>query len=72
MIKVVLAMQQNRLPASLNYAGPNPYIDFDKAHLQVIAEGAEWPRYTGKAVAGISGFGFGGTNGSMLLSRYRD
>lgn len=70
LIKVVLAMQQNRLPASLNYAGPNPYIDFDKAHLQVIAEGAEWPRYTGKAVAGISGFGFGGTNAHVVVKEY--
>ncbi|MFT7021198.1 MAG: polyketide synthase 13 [Rhodococcus sp. (in: high G+C Gram-positive bacteria)] len=70
LIKVVLAMQQNRLPASLNYAGPNPYIDFDKAHLKVVAEGAEWPRYTGKAVAGISGFGFGGTNAHVVVKEY--
>ena len=70
LIKVVLAMQQNRLPASLNYVGPNPYIDFDKAHLKVIPEGAEWPRYTGKAVAGISGFGFGGTNAHVVVKEY--
>ncbi|WP_020111802.1 polyketide synthase Pks13 [Rhodococcus sp. 114MFTsu3.1] len=70
LIKVVLAMQQNRLPASLNYAGPNPYIDFDKAHLKVIPEGSEWPRYTGKAVAGISGFGFGGTNAHVVVKEY--
>ncbi|MDJ0394288.1 polyketide synthase Pks13 [Rhodococcus sp. G-MC3] len=70
LIKVVLAMQQNRLPASLNYVGPNPYIDFEKAHLQVIPDGAEWPRYTGKAVAGISGFGFGGTNAHVVVREY--
>lgn len=70
LIKVVLAMQANRLPASLNYVGPNPYIDFEKAHLQVIPEGAEWPRYTGKAVAGISGFGFGGTNAHVVVREY--
>ncbi|NIL78569.1 hypothetical protein RhoFasB10_04747 [Rhodococcus sp. B10] len=70
LIKVVLAMQQNRLPASLNFAGPNPYIDFDKAHLKVIPDGAEWPRYTGKAVAGVSGFGFGGTNAHVVVKEY--
>ncbi|MGB7234824.1 MAG: polyketide synthase Pks13 [Rhodococcus sp. (in: high G+C Gram-positive bacteria)] len=70
LIKIVLAMQQNRLPASLNYAGPNPYIDFDKAHLKVVSEGAEWPRYTGKAVAGVSGFGFGGTNAHVVVREY--
>ncbi len=70
LIKVVLALQHNRLPASLNYAGPNPYIDFDKAHLKVVSEGAEWPRYTGKAIAGISGFGFGGTNAHVVVTEY--
>lgn len=70
LIKVVLAMQQNKLPASLNYAGPNPYIDFDKAHLKVIPEATDWPRYTGKAVAGVSGFGFGGTNAHVVVREY--
>nr|WP_314140951.1 polyketide synthase Pks13 [uncultured Rhodococcus sp.] len=70
LIKVVLAMQQNKLPASLNYVGPNPYIDFDKAHLKVIPEATDWPRYTGKAVAGISGFGFGGTNAHVVVREY--
>lgn len=70
LIKVVLAMQQNKLPASLNYVGPNPYIDFDKAHLKVIPEATDWPRYTGKAVAGVSGFGFGGTNAHVVVREY--
>ncbi|WP_188543899.1 polyketide synthase Pks13 [Rhodococcoides trifolii] len=70
LIKVVLAMQNDRLPKSLNYAGPNPYIPFDDAHLSVVSEGAAWPRYTGKAVAGISGFGFGGTNAHVVVTEY--
>ncbi|RVW00114.1 polyketide synthase Pks13 [Rhodococcus spongiicola] len=71
LIKVVLAMQEDVIPASLNYAGPNPYIKFDKAHLQVIPEATQWPRYTGKAVAGVSGFGFGGTNAHVVVREYR-
>ncbi|WP_072844482.1 polyketide synthase Pks13 [Rhodococcus tukisamuensis] len=70
LIKVVLAMREDKLPASLNYAGPNPYIDFDKAHLQVIPEATDWPRYTGHAVAGVSGFGFGGTNAHVVVREY--
>ncbi|MFC4606108.1 polyketide synthase Pks13 [Rhodococcus kronopolitis] len=70
LIKVVLAMQADKLPPSLNYAGPNPYIDFDKAHLQVIPEATDWPRYTGRAVAGVSGFGFGGTNAHVVVREY--
>ncbi|WP_370654959.1 polyketide synthase Pks13 [Prescottella sp. R16] len=70
LIKVVLAMQEDVIPASLNYAGPNPYIPFDTAHLQVTAEPTAWPRYTGTAVAGVSGFGFGGTNAHVVVREY--
>ena len=70
LIKVVLAMQEDALPPTLNYTAPNPYIPFDKAHLQVIPDGAKWPRYTGRAVAGISGFGFGGTNAHVVVHEY--
>ncbi|MFC9550742.1 polyketide synthase Pks13 [Rhodococcus sp. NPDC056960] len=70
LIKVVLSMQEDTLPPTLNFAGPNPYIAFDKAHLQVIPEGAAWPRYTGSAVAGVSGFGFGGTNAHVVVREY--
>ncbi len=70
LIKVVLAMQNDRLPPTLNYTAPNPYIPFDSAHLKVIPEGATWPRYTGRAVAGVSGFGFGGTNAHVVVREY--
>ncbi|NMM91247.1 polyketide synthase [Rhodococcus sp. SRB_17] len=70
LIKVVLAIQENKLPPSLNYAGPNPYIPFETAHLKVIPEAADWPRYTGRAVAGVSGFGFGGTNAHVVVREY--
>ncbi|REE74445.1 polyketide synthase 13 [Rhodococcus wratislaviensis] len=70
LIKVVLSMREDTLPPTLNFAGPNPYIAFDKAHLQVIPEGAAWPRYTGTAVAGVSGFGFGGTNAHVVVREY--
>lgn len=68
--KIVLALQKNVLPPSINFAGPNPYIPFDKAHLKVTEEATEWPRYSGKAVAGISGFGFGGTNAHVVIQEY--
>ena len=65
--KVVLAMQHDKLPASLNYSGPNPYIQFDAGHLKVVQEPSDWPRYSGHAVAGVSGFGFGGTNAHVVV-----
>ena len=35
MAKVVLALQHDKLPPSINFAGPSPYIDFDAMHLKV-------------------------------------
>ncbi|WP_433758090.1 polyketide synthase Pks13 [Nocardia sp. CA-135398] len=68
--KVVMAFQHNVLPPSINFAGPNPYIPFDQAHLQVVAEPTEFPRYSGTATVGVSGFGFGGTNAHLVLQEY--
>ncbi|MEV5835708.1 polyketide synthase Pks13 [Nocardia sp. NPDC052112] len=68
--KVIMAFQHNVLPPSINFAGPNPYIPFDQAHLQVVAEPTEFPRYSGTATVGISGFGFGGTNAHLVLQEY--
>ncbi|WP_407662685.1 polyketide synthase Pks13 [Mycolicibacter minnesotensis] len=65
--KVVLAMQHDKIPPSINYAGPNPYIDFVGTHLQVADTATDWPRYSGYAVAGVSGFGFGGANAHLVV-----
>jgi polyketide synthase 13 len=65
--KMVLALQHDKLPPSINYAGPNPYIDFDAAHLRVLDTVADWPRYSGYAIAGVSSFGFGGANAHLVL-----
>ena len=65
--KVALSLHNNKIPASINYAGPNPYIDFDGVHLKVVEQASEWPRYSGHAIAGISGFGFGGANAHVVL-----
>ncbi len=65
--KVALALRNDKLPPSINYAGPNPYIDFDAVHLKVSDTVSDWPRYSGHAVAGVSGFGFGGANAHLVL-----
>lgn len=67
-IKVVQAIQEGTIPPSLNYSGPNPYIDFDKEHLEVVEDAREWPEYSGQPIAGVSGFGFGGTNAHVIIA----
>ena len=65
--KVALSLSRDKLPPSINYAGPNPYIDFDGVHLRVNDTVSDWPRYSGHAIAGVSGFGFGGANAHLVL-----
>jgi polyketide synthase 13 len=65
--KVVLALQHDKLPPSINFAGPSPYIDFDGMRLKVVDSATDWPRYGGYALAGVSSFGFGGANSHLVV-----
>nr|WP_028476031.1 polyketide synthase Pks13 [Nocardia sp. CNY236] len=68
--KVIMALQHNVIPPNINYAGPNPFIPFDEARLKVVDEPTEFPRYSGTATVGVSGFGFGGTNAHVVIQEY--
>ncbi|MCU1644679.1 MAG: Phthiocerol/phenolphthiocerol synthesis polyketide synthase type PpsA [Nocardia sp.] len=68
--KIVMALQHNVIPPSINYAGPSPYIPWDTAHLKVVEQPTEFPRYSGIATIGVSGFGFGGTNAHVVIQEY--
>ncbi|WP_433660936.1 polyketide synthase Pks13 [Nocardia sp. CA-128927] len=68
--KVLMGLQHNVIPPNINYAGPNPYIPWDQSHLKVVVEPTEFPRYSGTATIGISGFGFGGTNAHVVVQEY--
>ncbi|MFI7527628.1 polyketide synthase Pks13 [Nocardia salmonicida] len=68
--KVLMSFQHNVIPPNINYAGPSPYIPFEQANLKVVDEATEYPRYSGVATVGISGFGFGGTNAHVVLQEY--
>jgi polyketide synthase 13 len=67
LIKVVLAMRADRVPPSLHFDVPNPHIDFAGNRLRVVDEPSAWPRYGRVARAGVSAFGFGGTNAHVVL-----
>jgi acyl transferase domain-containing protein/NAD(P)-dependent dehydrogenase (short-subunit alcohol dehydrogenase family) len=70
-LKVALALHHRTLPPSINFAQPNPNIDFSGAPFHVNTELKPWD-YTGGGVrrAGVSAFGFGGTNFHTVLEEY--
>ncbi|MEV6129541.1 type I polyketide synthase [Streptomyces violaceusniger] len=68
LLKVVLSLRNGELPASLNFARPNPRIRFDEWHLDVVSATCPWPYRDGRALAGVSSFGMGGTNCHLVVS----
>ncbi|WP_225931589.1 type I polyketide synthase [Leptolyngbya sp. 7M] len=65
LIKVVLALQHRQLPPSLHFQSPNPYIPLDRLPLKVQQTLEEWT--PDLRLAGVSSFGFGGTNAHVIL-----
>lgn len=68
LIKVALALQHRAIPPSLNFTDPNPEIPFDSLPLRVAQTLTAWPEHGGRAVAGVSSFGMGGTNAHAVLT----
>jgi acyl transferase domain-containing protein len=68
LIKVALSLAHRQIPPSLHFETPNPYIPFDEIPLRVQRTLGAWPRGTSPSVAGVSSFGFGGTNAHVVLA----
>lgn len=68
-IKTALALQQEKIPASIGFEKPNPAIDFANSPFRVANENIAWPHVPGKPrIAGVSSFGVGGTNAHVILA----
>ncbi len=66
-IKVILALQRGRIPRHLHFTDPSPHIPWRDYPIEVTAEARSWPRAAAPRVAGISSFGFSGTNAHVVI-----
>ncbi len=64
--KAILALEHRTLPRSLHADDLNPAIDFGALNLVVASDAVTLPP-TGTWLAGISSFGFGGTNAHAVI-----
>lgn len=64
-IKAVLALQHGEIPPNLHFHQPNPMIDWANIAIKIPTERMAWP--TNKRLAGVSSFGFSGTNCHIVL-----
>ena len=67
LLKTLLAVAHRRLPASLNFASPNPDIPLERLNLDVVRELRAWPEPGRPLLAGVSAWGMGGTNCHLVL-----
>jgi acyl-CoA synthetase (AMP-forming)/AMP-acid ligase II/3-oxoacyl-(acyl-carrier-protein) synthase/acyl carrier protein len=66
-IKTVLSLRQREIVPHLHLHTLNPYIQMDGKPFR-IAEKSKWENSAGTRIAGVSSFGFGGTNAHVILS----
>ncbi len=67
LIKVILSMDRGVIPPNLHFRQPNPMISWDKLPIRIVTEPTPWP--AGKRIAGVSSFGFGGTNAHVIVEQ---
>ena len=65
LIKVALMLRHRMIPPHLHLVTPNPTIEFEKLKLRVPRDLEPLP--TGRVLAGVNSFGFGGANAHAVL-----
>jgi acyl transferase domain-containing protein/acyl-CoA synthetase (AMP-forming)/AMP-acid ligase II/NAD(P)-dependent dehydrogenase (short-subunit alcohol dehydrogenase family)/acyl carrier protein len=67
LIKVLLAMGHGEIPPHLHLRKLNPNITLEGTRCAIPTSLQAWPRSEQPRIAGISSFGFGGTNSHVLV-----
>jgi acyl transferase domain-containing protein/acyl-CoA synthetase (AMP-forming)/AMP-acid ligase II/NAD(P)-dependent dehydrogenase (short-subunit alcohol dehydrogenase family)/acyl carrier protein len=65
-VKVLLSFKHQVLPPNLHFNTPNPLIPWETNNIKVVNEATAWPADR-KRIAGISSFGFSGTNAHLII-----
>src|SRR5262249_39206859 len=67
LIKLVLALQHEEIPPHLHFGTPSTHIPWDSLPVEVVTARRPWPASSGPRLAGVSSFGFSGTNVHVVL-----
>jgi acyl transferase domain-containing protein/acyl carrier protein/protein-L-isoaspartate O-methyltransferase len=65
LIKVILALRHGEIPPQLHFQTPNPHIPWARLPVTIATQALAWPE--GRRIAGVSSFGFSGTNAHIVL-----
>jgi hypothetical protein len=67
LIKVVLSLHYGEIPPHLHLEQLNPYISLEGTPLSIPTMRQQWLGEKERRLAGVSSFGFGGTNAHVVL-----
>ncbi len=67
LIKVVLSMGREEIPRQLHFSKLNPRISLGRVPIEIPVKAIAWPRSERARIAGVSSFGFSGTNAHVIL-----
>ncbi|HTN85332.1 MAG TPA: acyltransferase domain-containing protein, partial [Sorangium sp.] len=67
LLKAALALRNGLIPRTLHVAALNPHVPWAELPVKVAAEPVPWPAGGAPRVAGVSSFGFSGTNAHVVL-----
>lgn len=70
-IKTILSLNQQLLPANLNFKELNPHIELNFP-VKILTENTPWPKGERVRRAGISSFGFSGINAHVIIEEASD
>ena len=70
-IKATMALHNSVIPPSAGFETPNPTVDWDNIPFYVPTQSQTWPKPAANPRrAGVSAFGFGGTNFHIALEQF--
>ena len=67
LIKVLLSLENEMIPAHLHFNELNPLISLDEIPAKIPVEPVPWPANVQKRIATVSGFSFGGVNAHLVV-----